>query len=100
MDTGHTLEGRSIEAYMPVLTEALRLGTRGGSFRTAAQAQGRRAGGQMFLADLWFSTYTVRDGIQLAAIMVDCSDEMRDPRATKPSQPLHQQPAGSRRRSA
>ncbi|HEX4278005.1 MAG TPA: hypothetical protein VHZ74_21775, partial [Bryobacteraceae bacterium] len=78
VETGHTLEGRSIETYMPVLTEALRLGTRGGSFRTAAQAQGRRENGQMFLADLWFSTYAVRDGIQLAAIMVDCSEEMRD----------------------
>jgi PAS domain S-box-containing protein len=78
VETGQTLEGRSIETYMPVLTEALRLGTRGGSFRTAAQAQGRRENGQMFLADLWFSTYAVLDGIQLAAIMVDCSDEMRD----------------------
>jgi two-component system, LuxR family, sensor kinase FixL len=63
---------------MPVLNEVLRFGTRSGFFRTAAQAPGRRENGEMFLADLWFSTYVARDGVQLAAILVDSSEEMRD----------------------
>lgn len=78
MDTGQTLEGRTIKPYMPVLAEVLRFGNRSGFFRTAAQAPGRKENGEIFLADLWFSTYAARDGLQLAAILVDSSEEMRD----------------------
>lgn len=78
LESGQTLEGRSLKPHMPVLAEALRLGTGGKPFRTAAQAQGRRQNGEIFLADLWFSTYRTPEGTQLAAIMVDSSEEMRD----------------------
>ena len=72
------LEGQSMKPYLPVLSEALRLGTAGKPFRTAAQAQGRRQNGEIFLADLWFSTYPTPEGTQLAAIVVDSSEELRD----------------------
>lgn len=78
LEGDRTLEGLSIRPYMPVLTEAVRLGTGGKALRTSAQSQGRRQNGEIFLADLWFSTYPTGDGTQLAAIVVDSSEEMRD----------------------
>jgi two-component system sensor kinase FixL len=75
---GESLEGRSIQPYLPMLSEALRLGIGGKPFRTGAQAQGRRENGEIFLADLWFSTYPTPQGTQLAAIIVDTSEQLRD----------------------
>jgi two-component system sensor kinase FixL len=74
---GQTMEGRSIKPYLATLSDALRMGTRK-TFRTSAQAQGRRENGEIFLADLWFSTYSTPEGTQLAAIVVDSSEELRD----------------------
>ncbi len=73
-----TLEGRSVKPYMPVLTDALRIGAGREALRTAAQAQGRKENGTIFLSDVWFSTYATREGTQLAAIVVDSSEEMRN----------------------
>ena len=75
---GQTLTGRSIKPFMPVLSEALRLGIGREPFRAATQTQGRRKNGEIFLADLWFSTYFAGDGTHLAAIVVDSSEEMRN----------------------
>ncbi len=73
-----TLEGRDIAAYLPLLADALRLENGTETFRTAAQCQGRRENGEIFLADTWFSSYRTSDGERLAAIVVDSSEEMRD----------------------
>jgi signal transduction histidine kinase len=74
---GDTLRGRSIEPYIPLLLDALRVGSVEG-FRTAAKCQGRREGGEVFFADTWFSCYRAPEGLRLAAIVVDSSEEMRD----------------------
>jgi signal transduction histidine kinase len=60
-----------------VLSDALKLET-ASSFRTAAQCQGRRRDGSLFLAQTWFSTYETPHGRRLAAIAVDLSDETRE----------------------
>lgn len=73
-----TLEGRSIAPYLPLLSDALRLENGAEALRTAAQCQGRRDNGEIFLADTWFSSYTTSEGPRLAAIVVDSSEEMRD----------------------
>jgi PAS domain S-box-containing protein len=73
-----TLEGRSIAPYLPLLADALLLESGPEGFRTAAQCQGRRDNGEIFLADTWFSSYTTSEGARLAAIVVDSSEEMRD----------------------
>ncbi|MEO8367605.1 MAG: ATP-binding protein [Candidatus Solibacter sp.] len=73
-----TMRGKTIEEYLPVLADALRLDTGVAPFRTSAQSQGRRESGEMFLADTWFSTYPTIDGRRLAAIVIDSSEEMRD----------------------
>jgi two-component system, LuxR family, sensor kinase FixL len=75
---GEALVGRSIRDYLPVLSDALQLENGLQDFRTAAQCQGRRADGNIFLANTWFSSYSVPEGTQLAAIVVDSSEEMRD----------------------
>ena len=75
---GQTLQGRSINAYLPLLSDALRVEIGPEAFRTAAQCQGHRQSGEIFLAHTWFSSYTAHEGLRLAAIIVDSSEEMRD----------------------
>jgi two-component system, LuxR family, sensor kinase FixL len=73
-----TLQGRTIGSYLPVLLDALSLRNAPEDFRTAAQCQGRRENGEIFLANTWFSSYAAPEGARLAAIVVDSSEEMRD----------------------
>lgn len=73
-----SLVGRSIESYMPVLADALRINMVREPLRTSAQAQGKRENGEIFFADICFSTYIASDGVRLAAIVIDSSEEMRD----------------------
>ncbi len=86
------MKGLSIDEHLPVLREALLLDTSGEPFRTAAQSQGRRRSGEIFLADIWFSTYVEPEGKRLAAIVVDSSEEMRE----REEQSLRQLSTGSR----
>jgi signal transduction histidine kinase len=78
MPPGETLVGRVIVSYLPVLFDALRLETGPEGFRTAAQCQGLKTNGEIFLAHTWFSSYSSCKGTRLAAIIVDSSEEMRD----------------------
>ena len=73
-----SLKGRKIGSYVPVLADALKLPGGPQGFRTAAQCQGRRENGDIFLAHTWFSSYMMPEGVRLAAIVVDASEEMRD----------------------
>jgi two-component system sensor kinase FixL len=75
---GEMLLGRAILDFLPVLSDALQLENPPEEFRTAAQCQGRRANGDIFLAHTWFSSYSAPEGTRLAAIVVDASEEMRD----------------------
>jgi len=75
---GQTLHGRTIDNYLPVLSDALRIENMPEGFRTAAQSQGQRENGEIFLAHTWFSSYAAPEGTRLAAIVVDSSEEMRD----------------------
>ncbi len=72
------LRGKSIRDYLPVLADALQLDSGTEGFHTAAQCQGRRQNGEIFVAHTWFSTYSSPEGLRLAAIVVDASEEMRD----------------------
>jgi PAS domain S-box-containing protein len=71
------MRGLSVAPFLPVLSDALALDTGSIPFRTSAQCQGRRANGEAFLADIWFSTYRTAHGRRLAAIVIDSSEEMR-----------------------
>ncbi|MBZ5676892.1 MAG: HAMP domain-containing histidine kinase [Acidobacteriia bacterium] len=74
---GETVQGRKIRHYLPVLADALRAEITPAGLRTAAQCQGTRENGEVFLAHMWFSLYDTAQGHRLAAIVVDSSEEMR-----------------------
>ena len=75
---GETLQGRPIGGYIPLLADALKVDAGSEGLRTAAQCQGRRTNGEIFVAQTWFSSYLTPEGRRLAAIIVDSSEEMRD----------------------
>jgi PAS domain S-box-containing protein len=90
-----TLPGRSIHEFLPSLVnvQPLNLSDSGRSpFRTAMQCRGRRHNGEVFLADIWFSTYSTSAGSRLAAMVVDGSEDLRN----REELSLHQLLAGSR----
>jgi two-component system, LuxR family, sensor kinase FixL len=97
------LAGRSIHEFLPSLVNVLspKSSRPSGSqsandkptpFRTAMQCRGRRQNGEVFLADIWFSTYSTSAGSRLAAMVVDGSEDLRN----REELSLHQLLAGSR----
>ncbi len=96
------LPGRSIHEFLPSLANVLSPKSSNGSaahnndkrqpFRTAMQCRGRRQSGDVFLADIWFSTYNTSAGARLAAMVVDGSEDLRN----REELSLHQLLAGSR----
>jgi PAS domain S-box-containing protein len=76
--SGGDCRGVSVAEVLPVLADALKMEGPRGFFRTAAQCQGKRLNGQIFVAQTWFSTYNTPAGRRLAAIAVDCSEEVRE----------------------
>jgi two-component system sensor kinase FixL len=98
-----SLAGRSIHEFLPSLLNVLSPkssfrsitkpeGDKRPPFRTAMQCRGRRQNGEVFLADIWFSTYGTSAGSRLAAMVVDASEDLRD----REELSLHQLLAGSR----
>jgi two-component system, LuxR family, sensor kinase FixL len=63
---------------LPVLSDALQFEPGPAGLRTAAQCQGFRENGEIFLASTWFSSWNGPDGKRLAAIIVDSSEDMRE----------------------
>lgn len=84
-----SLEGTSIHQYLPSL---LNVPAALHTFRTVMQCHGTRQNGEVFLADIWFSTYQTSVGARLAAMVVDTSEDLR----THEESSLHQLLAGSR----
>jgi two-component system, LuxR family, sensor kinase FixL len=71
------LRGQSIASFLPALQTIVKTYP-SKVFRTSLQCQGRRSDGEVFLAAVWFSTYTAVSGPRLAAIIVDLSEDVRD----------------------
>ncbi len=87
-----TLPGWSLKTFLPPLASVPYGGQSTPSFRTAMQCYGRRRDGEVFLADVWFSSYQTRSGPRLAAMLVDVSEDLRD----REEFSLHQLMTGSR----
>jgi len=85
------LPGRSIRRYVPALGRVPVMGETQ-AFRTEMQCRGEREHGDVFLANVFFSTYQTQVGPRLAALVVDASEEMREREETS----LEQLMAGSR----
>jgi PAS domain S-box-containing protein len=90
-----TLPGRSIHEFLPSLVNVqspLPSNEKRRPIRTAMQCRGRRRNGEVFLADVWFSTYSTSAGSRLAAMVVDGSEDLR----SREELSLHQLLSGSR----
>jgi two-component system sensor kinase FixL len=87
-----TLPGRSIRDYLPSLINVPALDSNRQAFRTAMQCRACRADGEVFQADVWFSTYLTSAGPRLAAMVLDTSEDLR----THEESSFHQMLASSR----
>ncbi len=86
------LHGKNIRSFIPALSRVYSNGGQPGAFRTEMQCHGERGNGEVFLANVFFSTYNTAAGPRLAALVVDASEELRDREETS----LEQLMAGSR----
>lgn len=87
-----TLHGQLIHRYLPSLINVSRQEATPRLFRTVMQSRGLRSDGEVFLAEICFSTYQTNTGTRLAAMILDTSEELR----TREETSLHQMMAGSR----
>lgn len=87
-----SLVGKPIRDYLPSLVNVFAPYENNRHFRTVMQCGGRRNDGEVFLADIWFSTYRTSAGSRFAAMVVDISEDLR----TREESSLHQLLAGSR----
>lgn len=87
-----TLPGRRIARYIPALGSVPSIDESAKIFRTEMQTRGQRENGEVFLADVFFSTYATAAGPRLAALLADASDEFRE----REESSLQQLLAGSR----
>jgi two-component system sensor kinase FixL len=85
------LPGKSIRSYIPALGGVSSSQPRQ-TFRTEMQCRGMRDNGEVFLANVFFSTYNTAAGARLAALVVDASEDLRDREESN----LEQLLAGSR----
>jgi two-component system, LuxR family, sensor kinase FixL len=87
-----SLQGRHIGRYVPALGSVPSIAETDKVFRTQMQTRGQRDTGEVFLADVFFSTYSTPAGPRLAALIVDASDHLRE----REESSLQQVLAGSR----
>jgi len=86
------LPGRMIHRYLPALTNVTTPETTPQLLRAVMQARGQRDDGEVFLADICFSTYSTNAGMRLAATVLDASEDLRAHEVSG----LHQLLEGSR----
>jgi len=87
-----SLSGRNIARYIAALGSVPPGDETAKIFRTQMQTRGQRENGEIFLADIFFSTYSTPAGPRLAAMVVDTSEHLREREETS----LQQLLAGSR----
>ena len=68
------LVGSPIAAFLPELHHALRW-EEAPQFRASMQCRGHKGNGEVFMADVWFSTYKEGQSPKVAAIIGDISEE-------------------------
>jgi len=75
---GGLLPGRRITRYIPALGSIPSIDDTARIFRTEMQTRGQRESGEIFLADVFFSTYSTPAGPRLAALVTDGSEHFRE----------------------
>lgn len=72
------LEGHCISRYFPALAVVPTMTGETHAFRTVMECRGWRQNGEVFLAQVWFSTYRTISGPRLAAVVFDASEDLRE----------------------
>src|SRR5580658_2173725 len=72
------LPGRNIRRYVPSLARVPSFEQTAQAFRTEMQCRGERESGDVFLANVFFSTYRTAMGPRMAALVVDASEDLRE----------------------
>lgn len=72
------LAGEAVGKYLPILSNVRELDWSSHPFRSMLEDRGRRLNGELFLAHIWFSTYSTPEGPRLAAIILDASEDLRE----------------------
>src|SRR5579862_4324257 len=72
------LRGKRITRYVPALGSVPPIDETPRIFRTEMQTRGQKESGEIFLADVFFSTYHTPAGPRLSALLVDASENMRE----------------------
>lgn len=72
------LEGQYISRYFPALAVVPPITAETQAFRTVMECRGWRQNGEVFLAQVWFSTYRTPAGPRLAAVVFDASEDLRE----------------------
>ena len=73
-----SLPGRRITRYVPALGSVPSIDDTARIFRTEMQTRGQRDNGEIFLADVFFSTYSTPAGPRLSALIIDGSEHFRE----------------------
>jgi PAS domain S-box-containing protein len=73
-----SLPGRRIARYIPALGSVPSVDQTTNIYRTEMQTRGQREQGEVFLANVFFSTYRTAAGPRLAALVVDASEHLRE----------------------
>jgi two-component system sensor kinase FixL len=87
-----SLPGKRIARFVPALGSIPSIADATKVFRTEMQTRGHRENGEIFLANVFFSTYSTPLGPRLAALLVDSSEHLRE----REEASLQQMMAGSR----
>jgi PAS domain S-box-containing protein len=88
----NSLPGRAIDPYFPALATLLHRDSNHQLFRAVMQSRAQREDGEIFLAEICFSTYRTDSGSRLAAMILDSSEDLR----SREEASLHQMLTGSR----
>ncbi len=72
------LRGKRITRYVPALGSIPAIDETSRVFRTEMQTRGQKESGEIFLADVFFSTYRTPAGPRLSALLVDASENLRE----------------------
>ena len=86
------LPGKRIARYIPALASVPPVDETAKIFRTEMQTRGQKESGEVFLANVFFSTYSTPVGPRLSALLVDASEHLRE----REEASLQQMLAGSR----
>ncbi len=73
-----SLVGEPVEKYIPTLAQLVKSRKAIPRLRTLVECRGRRRNGDPCYLQFWVSSYEVASGPQLAAIVSDAADQLRD----------------------